>query len=108
VEGDIFSIIPGRVGEEASFSLARDVTGCQQSTTTSEARCEMIFQSQFAPANNGISAGNIPSLHTTEPENNVELKCKAAARQLGQIAKIDDLLAIWQGSQNLCATQKKS
>jgi hypothetical protein len=95
VEGDIFSIIPGRVGEEASFSLARDIAGCQQSTTTSEARCEMIFQSQFAPANNGISAGNVPSLHTTEPENNVELKCKAAARQLGRIAKIDDLLAIW-------------
>jgi len=44
----------------------------------------------------------------TEPKNNLELKCDVDERKLSWIAKIHDLLAIWQGSQNLCGTQKES
>ena len=57
---DIFSIIPHRVGVEASFSLGRDVISRRQSITTGEALSGNSMERQFAQANNQLSAGADP------------------------------------------------
>jgi len=36
------------------------------------------------------------------------MKREAEERQLHRMAKVHNLLKMWQGSQNLCATQKES
>jgi hypothetical protein len=41
-------------------------------------------------------------------ENDSEMKKEAEERKLHTMAKVHDFLEIWQGSQNLCATQKES
>jgi hypothetical protein len=41
-------------------------------------------------------------------ENDSEMKKEAEERQLHRMAKVHDFLEMWQGSQNLCATQKES
>jgi hypothetical protein len=58
--------------------------------------------------NTGILAGTDPELDTTSIENNLEMKKEAEERKLHRIAKVHDCLEMWQGSQNLSATQKKS
>jgi len=105
---DIFSIIPHGVGVEASFSLGGDVIGWRQSKTTGETFCEKVVDRQFARANNGILARPDPELDTTNTENNSEMKKEAEERKLHRMAKVHDFLEMWQGSQNLCATQKES
>jgi len=44
----------------------------------------------------------------TEAENYIELKREAEERNLPRMAKVHDFLEMWQGSQNLHATQKES
>ena len=53
-------------------------------------------------------AGDDPVLDTTEAENDIELKREAEERKPHRMAKVQDILEIWQGSQNLRATQKES
>jgi len=108
VARDIFSIIPHGVGVEASFSLGRDVIGWRQSKTTGESLREKVVVRQFAQANNGLLAGDNPELDPTSADNNMEMKREAEQKKLHQIAKVDDFLEMWQGSQNLRATQKES
>jgi len=105
---DIFSIIPHGVGVEASFSLGRDVIGWRQSKTSGETLHEKVIVRQFARANNGILAGTDPKLHTTNTENDSEMKNKAEERKLHRMVMVHDFLEMWQGSQNLRATQKES
>jgi len=105
---DIFSIIPHGDGVEAGISLGRDVIGWRQSKATGETLREIVVVRQFAPANNGILAGTDPELDTTNTENNSEMKKEAEERKLHRMAKVHDFLEMWQGSQNLCATQKES
>ena len=105
---DIFSIIPHGVGVEASFSLGRDVIGWRQSKTTGETLREKVVVRQFARANNGILAGTDPEMDTTNTENDLEMKKEAEERKLHRMAKVHDFLEMWQGSQNLRATQKES
>jgi len=105
---NIFSIIPHGVGVEASFSLGRDVIGWRQSKTTGETLREKVVVRQFARANNGILAGTDPELDTTNTENDSEMKTEAEERKLHRMAKVHDNLEMWQGSQNLHATQKES
>jgi len=107
VARDIFSIIPHGVGVEASFSLGRDVIGWRQSKTTGETLREKVIVRQFARANNGILAGTDPELDTTNTENDLEMKKEAEERKLHRMAKVHDFLEMWQGSQNLRATQKE-
>jgi len=52
--------------------------------------------------------GDDPVLDTTEAENAIELKREADERKLHKMAKVHNFLEMWQGSQNLCATQKES
>jgi len=108
VARDIFSFIPHGVGVEASFSLGRDVNGWKQSKTTGETLREEVGIRKFAQANNGILASTDPELNTTNTENNSEMKKEAEERKLHRMAKVHDLLEMWQGSQNLLATQKES
>jgi hypothetical protein len=108
VARDIFSIIPHRVGVEASFSLGRDVIGLRQSKTTDETLRKKVIVSQFARANTGILTGSDPELDTTNTENVSEMEKGQDERKLHRMAKVHDFLEMWQGSQNLRASQKKS
>jgi len=45
---------------------------------------------------------------TTNTDNNSEMKKEAEERKLHRMAKVQDVLEMWQGSQNLRATQKES
>jgi len=108
VARDIFPIIPHGVGVEASFSLGQDVIGWRQSKTTGETLREQVVVTQFARANNGILAGTDWELDTPQTENHSEMKKEAEERKLHRMAKVHDFLEMWQGSQNLCATQKES
>jgi len=108
VARDIFSIIPHGVGVEASFSLGRDIIGWRQSKTTGETLREKVVVRQFARANNRILAGTDPELDNSNKENKSEIKKQADERKLHRIAKVHDFLEMWQGSENLRATQKKS
>jgi hypothetical protein len=108
VARDIFSIIPHGVGVEVSFSLGQDVIGWRQSKTTGETLREKVVVRQFARANHGILAGTDPELDNANTENDSEMKKEAEERKLHRIAKVHDFLEMWQGSQNLRATQKES
>jgi len=108
VARDIFSIIPHRVGVEDCFSLGQDVIGWRQSKTTGETPREKVVLRQFARANNWILAVTDPELDTTNTENDSEMKKEAEERKLHRMAKVQDFLEMWQGSQNLRATQKES
>jgi len=108
VAHDIFSNIPHGVGVEASFSLGGDVVGWRQSKTTGETLREKVVVRQFTRANNGILAGIDLQLDTMNTENDSEMKKEAEERKLHRMAKVHDFLEMWQGSQNLCATQKES
>jgi hypothetical protein len=63
---------------------------------------------QFARANTGILAGTDPELDKMNPENDLEMKKEAEDRKLHRMAKVYDFLEMWQGSQNLCGTQRES
>jgi len=105
---DIFSIIPHGVGVEASCSHGRDVIAWRQSKTTSETLHEKLVVRQFAPGNNGILAGTDPELDNANTENDSEMKKEAEERKLHSMDKVHDFLEMWQGSQNLRATQRES
>jgi len=62
----------------------------------------------FAQANHGISAGDGPVLYTWNTEPGLEMKKEVEERKLHRMAKVHDMLEMWQGSQNLRATQKES
>jgi len=53
-------------------------------------------------------AGTDPELDTTNTENDSEIKTGAEERKLHRMAKVHDFLEMWQGSENLRATQKES
>jgi len=108
VARDIFSIIPHGVGVEASFSLGPGVIGWRQSKTTGETLCEKVIVRQFARANKVILAGTDPEMDTMNTENDSEMKKEAEERKLHRMANVHDFLEMWQGSQNLRATQKES
>jgi hypothetical protein len=108
VARDIFSILPHGVSVEASFSLGRDVIGWRQSKTTGDTLYEEVVVQQFARAINGILADDDPESDTTNTENDSEVKKEVEEGTLHRIAKVHDFLEMWQGSQNLRATQKES
>jgi len=108
VARNIFSIIPHGVGVEASYSLGRDVIGWRESKTTGETVREKVVVRQFARAKNRILAGTDRELDTPHTENDLEVKKDAEARKLHRMAMVHDFLKMWQGSQNLRATQKES
>jgi len=108
VARDIFSIIPHSVGVEASVSLGRDVIGWRQSKTTGETLREKVVLRQFGRANNGLLACDDPELDSTSADHDMEMKREAEQKKLHRMAKVHDVLEMWQGSQNLRVTQKES
>jgi len=103
----IFTIILHGVGVEASLSLGQDVISWRQSKTSGETLREKVLVRQFAQANNGIVAHDNPVSDTTT-ENDSKMNNEEGARKLPRLAEIRDLLQIWQGNQNLRATQIES
>jgi len=55
-----------------------------------------------------ILVGHNAALDTTGTENDLEMKRQAEETKLHRMAKVHNFLEMWQGSQNLCATQKES
>jgi len=108
VARDIFFIIPHGIGVEASSSLGRDVIGWRLSKTTGETLRDEVGVRQFVRANTWMLAGTDPEMNTRNTENDSEMKNKAEERKLHRMAKVHDFLEMWQGSQNLCATQTES
>jgi len=108
VSRDIFSTIPHAVRVKARFSLGRDDIGCSQSRTTAVTLRKEVVARQFAQPNTGIFAGDDPALDTSNARNYCEMKQEAEEWKLRRMLKVHDLLEIWQGSHNLCATQKES
>jgi len=107
VAHDIFSIITHGVRVEASFSLVPDIIGCTQSKTTGETIQEEVLVRQMARANNGILAADYTGLDAMHTENDLELKREVEDRKLHRMAKVNNDLEMWQGSQNIHATQKE-
>jgi hypothetical protein len=55
-----------------------------------------------------LLAGDDPVLDTNSTDNDIELKREAEEKKLYRMAKVHDLLEMWQGSLTLRATQKES
>ena len=53
-------------------------------------------------------AGVDPAVDMTNTENDMEMKKEAEDRELHRMAKVHNVLEMWQGSQHPCATQKES
>jgi hypothetical protein len=53
-------------------------------------------------------AGTEPELDITNTENKSEMKKQVEERPLHRMDRVHDFLEMWQGSQNLHATQKES
>ena len=69
---------------------------------------EKLVVRQFARANDKILEGVDLELDATNTENNLEIMREADERKLPRMANIHDFVEMWQGSQNLCATQMES
>jgi len=108
VARNIFSIIPHGVGVEASMSLGRDLIRWRQSKSTGDTLRKMVVVRHFAWAISGILAGADPELDTTNTETDLGMKNAAEERKWHRMAKVHNFLVMWQGNQNLCATQKES
>ena len=105
---DIFSIIPDGVGVGASCSLRRDVIGWKQSKTTGKTIHKKVVVRLYARANSRLLAGEDPVLDPNNTDNDMELKREAEEMKLHRMANVHDFLEMWQGSQTIKATQKKS
>jgi hypothetical protein len=67
-----------------------------------------VVVSQFAGANSGLLAGDDTGFDPNSTDNNMEMKREAEEKMLHRMAKICHILGMWQGSQNLRASQKES
>jgi len=67
-----------------------------------------LIERQFARGNTGILPGDNPLSDTTNTDHNLEMKKVAEGRKLHTMAKVHDFLEMWQGSQNIRATQGES
>ena len=105
---NIFTVILQDVWVVASWSFGWDVIGWKQWNTTGKTLCQQVIVRQYASANNRILTADDPALHTTNTKNILELKREVEDRKLHRMAKVHNILQIWQGSQILCTTQMKS
>jgi len=106
--GDKIFIIPHSVGVEPCVSLGQHVIGWRQLQTTGDSLCEIVIGRQLAQANNGLLAGGGPGFDRSSTENDMEMNREMEEKKLHRTAKVHNLLGMWQGSQNVWATQKES
>jgi len=100
--------MPDVVGVEASSSLGRDVIGSRQSKFTGKTLCDQVSVRQFGQAHNGSLAGDNPISDPTSTDNDMEMKREEEQQNFHRMAKVHEFLEMWEGSQNLRATQKES
>jgi hypothetical protein len=105
---NIFTVIPHGFGVQDRFFLVQDVLGWRQLKTPDETRDEKLIVRQFTRTNNGILACSVPALNNTNTENDLEMTKEAEKLTLHRMAKISDILEVWQGSENISPTQKKA
>jgi len=82
--------------------------GWGQSKTTLETPPKEVVVRLFARANNSNFVGADAELDTKKAENDSEMKNVVKEGTLHRMAKVHDVLEMWQGSQNLRATQKET
>jgi hypothetical protein len=104
---EILFIIPHIVRVEACVSCSRDVIVWKQSEPAGETLREQVTVRQFARANNGLQAGDDSVLDASSTHNDMEMIREAEENKLLRMAKVHNNLEMWQGSQNLQATQKE-
>jgi hypothetical protein len=92
---------------EASFSRRRDVVGLGQSKTKGGTFREKVVVRLCVGTNHGILAGTDAELDTMNTENHSEMKKDAEEWEMHRKPMVHDFLEMWQGSQNLHATQKE-
>jgi len=100
--------MPHAVGVYASFSVGQDIIGWRKSRTTGTTFRNELIVRQLARANNGILEGADPVLDTMNTKPKLEMKNQAEDRKLHRMANVHDFWEMWQGSQNLGATQQES
>jgi len=93
---------------ETKFSIGRDVIDWRQSKTTGKTLLEKVIVCLIAPANNRIFGVDDPALDRMNTDNDSEIKKQVEDRKLPPMAQVLDFLEMWQGSHNLCDTQKVS
>jgi len=105
---DIFCNILHGVGGQASFDLSQVDIGLGQSKTRWETIPKTSIATQFSQANNVTVAGDGPAFDIMKIELDLEMKNEADERKLHRMANVHNIIAMWQGTQNLHATQKVS
>jgi hypothetical protein len=105
---NIFSNLPHGITVKVSFVIEQDSIRWGESTRTGGTLREKVVIRPFAQANNGILAGDNPTLDTTHTETNLEMKKEDKEGKLHRMAMVHHLLELWQGSQNVHATQNES
>jgi hypothetical protein len=79
-----------------------------QSKTTVQTLCNKVFVCHFVVPNNGIVASADLELDTTTTQNDSEMNNEVEERKSPSIAKVHNILEMWQDSQNRRTTQKHS
>jgi len=92
---------------EACFSLHWNLIDSSQSTNTDKTLCNEVVVRQFASATNGILAGDDAELDAMETKNDLEMTRDAEEWNLHWMAKVLDILEMWQDTQILRAKQKE-
>jgi len=69
---------------------------------------ETVILGELTGANHQIVEWRNPVSDMTNPETDSEMKEQEEERKLHRMAKVYDVLNIWQGRQNLQATQNES
>jgi len=105
---DMSSITRLGVRVEVSFSLGPAVIGWRESEITGQTLREKVSLRQYARVNHSIVVGHSTAFDTTETENDLGLKKDVVQSTLHRMAKAHNLIEMWQGSQTLCALQKKA
>jgi hypothetical protein len=100
--------MPHGVGVEASFPLRQDVIGWRQSKTRGEILREKVVVRHFARSNPGLWSGDTVQLDSSVSCNDFEIKHDAEESKLYRMAMVHYFLKMWQGRENLWATQKAS
>jgi hypothetical protein len=101
-------MIPHTVGVQPSCSPDQQGISWRESKSSGETLCNELVEKQFAQDNNGILTGADAALDNTNTENNSEMKTEAEEMTLQRLAKVHDLLEMWQCSQNPLPPQMES
>jgi hypothetical protein len=108
VASEIFCTIPQGVGLDYSFSHWRDAPRWRQSKTNDDTLYGKVIALLCTQANNRKFAGDSTLSDTKEIENHLELMNEVEDKTFHRVANVYDIWEMWQGSQNLRATLKKS